>query len=281
MFQNLRHVFQWGKIGLEVDKCKFPHEMGYFVRFPPEEATIYEVFRFLQTNGISYMINLKSKTALFFHGLPQAAPAKPQFVSPIIPPVLSLPLIPSFPEKKATTLPVPVPLITVVDTSPQPSTTTAPNSASTDSLIIVNSKETDRSARMKRESSTVSILSDSTEANEARKTKRGRKSLVEKIIEKGDDIDVDSLPPMAKEILDELGIDLTKVDPADLPNIVEQYQKKRSSKASARYRRNKNQKLDELKMRNDELEQHVEELQARVNQLESLVKQYHERYGEL
>lgn len=42
-FANVRHVFQWKGIRLEVDKCKFPHDEGYFVRFDPDDAVALQL----------------------------------------------------------------------------------------------------------------------------------------------------------------------------------------------------------------------------------------------
>lgn len=53
-FINLRHVFLWDDIVLEVDRCKFPHDEGYFVRFLPDESVIGKVLVFKKNHGSAY-----------------------------------------------------------------------------------------------------------------------------------------------------------------------------------------------------------------------------------
>ncbi|KAJ3337955.1 hypothetical protein HDU93_000279 [Gonapodya sp. JEL0774] len=77
-FKNFRHVFIWNDIVIvEVDRCSFPHGEGFFCRFDVDEEIIMKVLTYLQTTGVTYCINITSKTALFFQGLEEIASQSP------------------------------------------------------------------------------------------------------------------------------------------------------------------------------------------------------------
>ncbi|KXS11512.1 hypothetical protein M427DRAFT_72784 [Gonapodya prolifera JEL478] len=72
-FKNFRHVFVWDNVLIEIDRCSFPHGEGFFCRFDVDEPIIIKVLNYLQSTGITYCINITSKTALFFQGLNELA----------------------------------------------------------------------------------------------------------------------------------------------------------------------------------------------------------------
>ncbi|KAI8814391.1 hypothetical protein BJ742DRAFT_848594 [Cladochytrium replicatum] len=68
-FKNLRHVFDWNTVMLEIDRCTFSFGEGFFCRFVPDENIIANFLTYLQNTGIVYAVNMSSKTSLFFSGL--------------------------------------------------------------------------------------------------------------------------------------------------------------------------------------------------------------------
>lgn len=106
-------------------------------------------------------------------------------------------------------------------------------------------------------SSYINDLSDS-----GQKSKRGRKSLLTKILSNNEQVELK---------VGEFHVDLTQVPKEEIPTVLKEYNRKKNSEASARYRRRKANEIQQLK---DDLESARQEAQEWKQKYEALEKEY-------
>ncbi|KAI8801999.1 hypothetical protein BJ742DRAFT_563339 [Cladochytrium replicatum] len=112
-FKNLRHVFDWNSVMLEIDRCTFSFGEGFFCRFVPDENIIANFLTYLQNTGIVYAVNMSSKTSLFFSGLQTSGS---QLLNPWTSEGFSI----QFPNGAPTSAPAPPPIPTLAPIAPVP-----------------------------------------------------------------------------------------------------------------------------------------------------------------
>jgi hypothetical protein len=105
--------------------------------------------------------------------------------------------------------------------------------------------------------------------------KRGRQSIISKLVIKAKTGQIklaeETIPNDVLSTLEEMDVDLEKVNPAEIPKLVKEYHKRKNCEASARYRRRKVQQMEETKAEVAKLEKELNYWKSRCAQLEEEV----------